>query len=78
MIPLESLRSLLSNYINFAQIGAQSEKLWLLKAGVSELFFYIFSTKIPAKPEMLPTNREFHIVARVALFLNVPNLGINS
>jgi hypothetical protein len=77
VVPSESLRSLLSNDIKFAQIGALSEKLWLLQIGVSELFFYIFLAKIPAKQEMLPANRELHIVAGVALFCKVPNLWIN-
>jgi hypothetical protein len=78
MVPLESLRSLLSNNIKFAQIGARSEKLWLPEVGVSEQFFCVFPAKIPAKPEMLPANRELHVVAEVALFLKVPNLRINS
>ena len=78
MVPLESLRSLLSNNIKFAQIRAWTEKLWLPKVGASELFFCIFSTKIPAKWEMLPTNRELHVIAGVAIFLKVLNLWINS
>ena len=45
--------------------------------GVRAVFF-IFSVKIPAKPEMLLANQELHVVAGVSLFLNVPNLRINS
>jgi hypothetical protein len=78
VVSLESLRSLLSKDIKFTQIGAWLEKLWLLEARVSEQFFCIFSVKIPAEPEMLLANQELHVVAGVALFLNVPNLRINS
>ena len=74
MVPLELLRSLLSNNIKFAQIGALTKKLWLPEAKVSEQFFYVFPAKIPAKSEMIPANRELRVVAEVALFLKVPNL----
>ena len=56
MVPLEILGSLLSNDIKFAQVEAQTEKLWLLEVGMSKQFFYVFPTRIPAKPEMLPAN----------------------
>jgi hypothetical protein len=36
MVPLENLRSLLSNDIKFAQIGARMKMLWLPEVGVSE------------------------------------------
>ncbi len=78
MILLEILRSLLSNNIKFAQIRAWSENLWLLEARVSELFFWVFPTKISAKSEMLPANQELHVIAGVALFLKIPNFRINS
>ena len=78
VVLLEILRSLLFNDIKFVQIRAWSEKLWLLEARVSEQFFCVFSTKILAKPEMLPANRELHIIAEVALFIKVSNLWINS
>ena len=44
----------------------------------SELFFCVFLAKIPAKREMLLANRELHLVARVAVFLKVSSLWINS
>ena len=75
---LERLRIILSNDIMFAQIGARMRELWLPEARVFEQFFSTFPTKIPAKPEMLPANRELHIVAEVALFIKVSNLWINS
>jgi hypothetical protein len=78
VVRLESLRSLLSNDITFEQIRARTEKLWFLEVRVSEQFFCVFPTKIPAKPEMLPANRELHIVAEVVRFLKVPDLWINS
>ena len=56
VVPLERLRSLLSNNIKFTQIGARTDKLWLLEVGVSEQFFCVFPAKIPAKPEMLSAN----------------------
>jgi hypothetical protein len=78
VVPLEILRSLLSNNIKFAHIGAPMEKLWLPEVGASELFFCVFPVKIPAKREMLPMNRELHVIAGVVVFLKVPNLRINS
>ncbi len=78
VIPLEILRSLLSNNIKFVRIGVRTEKLWLPEVRESELFFYVFPAKIPAKWEMLPTNRELHVVAGVAVFLKVPSLRIKS
>ena len=78
MVPLETLRSLLSKDIKFTQIRAQTEKLWLPEVGVSEQFFCIFPAKIPTKPEMFPVNRELYVAAEVALFLKVPDLRINS
>jgi hypothetical protein len=36
VVPLESLKSILSNGNKFAQIGARKEKLWLPEVGVSE------------------------------------------
>ena len=78
MVLLESLRSILSKNIKFTKIRAWSEKLWLLEVGASELFFCVFPTKIPAKPEMLLANRELHVTVGVALFLKFPNLRINS
>ena len=78
MVPLESLRILLSNDIKFAQIGARTEKLWLPEVEAPELFFYVFSAKILAKREMLPATRELYIVAEVVVFLKVPDLRINS
>ena len=78
VIPLEILRSLLSNDIKFSQIGVWAEKLWLSEVGASELFFCIFSAKIPAKREMLLVNRELHVVVGVAAFLKVLNLRISS
>jgi hypothetical protein len=78
VVPLESLRILLSNDNKFAQIGARTEKLWLPEVGAPELFFYVFSTKILAKREMLPANRELYVVAEVAVFLKVSDLRINS
>jgi hypothetical protein len=71
MVPLESLRSILSNIINFAQIRA-----WTI--GVFEQFFCVFLAKIPAKSKMLPANRELHIIAKVTLFLKFPDLWTNS
>ena len=75
MVPLESLRSLISNDIKFARIGVWTEKLWLSEVGASELFFCVFSAKIPAKREMLPVNRELRLVAKVSVF--VLNLRAN-
>jgi hypothetical protein len=77
-VPLESLRSLLSNDIKFARIGVRTKMLWLLEVGGSELFFCIFPAEISAKREMLPANRELRLVARVAIFLKVPDLWTNS
>ena len=76
-ISLEILRSLLSNDINFAWIGVWTKKLWLPEVGASELFFRIFSAKIPAKWGTPPTNRELHLVAGVATFLMHPGSWIN-
>jgi hypothetical protein len=78
MVPLESVISLVSNDIKFGQIGAQTEKLWFPEVEVSEQFFYVFPVKISAKPEILSANQELHVIAKVALFLKVPNLWINS
>jgi hypothetical protein len=75
---LEILRSLISNNIKFAKIGARTEKLWLLEVGVSEQVFYVFPAKIPAKTEMLLVNRKLHVAAEVAFFLKVPDLRMNS
>ena len=36
MVPLEILKSLLSNDIKFAPIGGRKEKLWLLEVGMSK------------------------------------------
>ena len=77
MVLLKILRSILSNDIKFAQIGARTEKLWLLEVGASKLFFCVFLAKIPAKREMLPANQELHVIAGVVVFLKVPNLRIN-
>jgi hypothetical protein len=77
VVLLKILRSILSNHIKFAQIGARTEKLWLPEVGASKLFFCVFPTKIPAKREMLPANQELHVIAGVAVFLKVPNLWIN-
>jgi hypothetical protein len=52
--------------------------LWLLEVGGSELFFCIFLAEISAKREMLLANRELRLVARVAIFLKVPDLWTNS
>jgi hypothetical protein len=41
---------------------------------VSELFFYIFPAKIPAKRGKLPANRELRLVAGVIVFLT--HLGL--
>jgi hypothetical protein len=54
------------------------EKLWLPEVGSSELFFCVFLAKIPAKREMLPTNRELCLVAGVVVFLKFLSLRINS
>ena len=78
VVPLEIWGNLLSKYINFARIGARTKKLWLLEVGGSELFFCFFPAKILAKLETLLANRELHVVARVTVFLKVPNLWINS
>jgi hypothetical protein len=75
---LEILRSLLSNDIKFARIGVQKEKLWLPEVGASKLFFRVFLAKISVKREMLPVNRELHLVAGFAVFLEHPILRINS
>jgi hypothetical protein len=77
VVLLESLRSLLSKDIKFAPIGALSKELWLPEVGVSELFFYVFQAKILARPKMLLTNRELHVVVGVALFLKVLDFRIN-
>jgi hypothetical protein len=53
-------------------------ELWLSEARVFEQFFSTFPVKIPAKPEMLPTNRELLVVLEVIFFLKVPDLRINS
>ena len=58
LVPLDSLRSLLSNDIKFVQIGARKEKLWLPEVGAFELFFCVFPAKIPAKRELLPIDTE--------------------
>ena len=42
MVPLEILRSLLSKNIKFAQIGARSEKLWLLEKRGCPSYFSTF------------------------------------
>jgi hypothetical protein len=78
VVSLEILGNLLSNYIKFAQIGAQTEKLWLPEVGMFEQFFCVFPMRIPAKPEMLPVNRELHVVVKVTLFLKVLDLRTNS
>ena len=54
------------------------EKLWLPEVGSSELFFRVFPAKILAKRGMLLANRELRLTARVASFLKVPSLWINS
>ena len=77
-ISLERPRCLLSNDINFAQIGVRTEKLWLPEVGVSELFFRVFPVKISAKRGKLPANRELRLVAGVAVFLTHPGSRINS
>jgi hypothetical protein len=77
VVPLESLRSIISNDIKFARIGVRTKKLWLSEVGASDLFFCVFPTKISAKRGMLPANRELHVVAGVAVFLKVLNLRIN-
>ena len=78
VVLLEISRSLISNNIKCARIGVWTKKLWLSKVGASELFFCVFSAKIPAKQEMFPANRELHVVVGVAVFLKVLNLRINS
>jgi hypothetical protein len=78
MVPLESSRSIPSNDIKFARIGVRTENLWLPEVGASELFFYVFPTKIPTKREMLLANRELRLIAGVIIFLKVPNLRTNS
>jgi hypothetical protein len=78
VVSLESLRILLSSEIKFAQIGARTEKLWLSEVEAPELFFYVFSAKILAKREMLLANRELYVIPKVAIFLKVPDLWINS
>jgi hypothetical protein len=40
--------------------------------------FRVFPARIPAKREMLPTNRELRLIAGVAVFLKVPSSQINS
>ena len=45
---------------------------------MSELFFLVFPAKIPAKRGKPPLNREFHVVAGVAIFLTHLGLWINS
>ena len=45
------------------------EKLWLPEVGVSELFFRVFSAKIPAKRGKPLVNRELRLIAGVAVFL---------
>jgi hypothetical protein len=57
---------------------SSDEKFMAPGSRVSELFFRIFSTKIPAKWEMLPANRELRLVVGVAVFLKVLSLWINS
>uniref|UniRef100_A0A2N9F6J1 Tf2-1-like SH3-like domain-containing protein n=1 Tax=Fagus sylvatica TaxID=28930 RepID=A0A2N9F6J1_FAGSY len=64
----KALRRLLSKGIKFAQIGAQTRKLWLSEVGVPELFLCVFPVKIPVKRGMLSANREFHVVAGVVIF----------
>ena len=76
-VPLEILRSLLSNDIKFAWIGVQTEKLWLPEVGSFKLFFRVFLAKIPANWEMLPVNRELQLIAGVVLFIEVLSLRIN-
>ncbi len=44
----------------------------------AEQFFCVFPAKILAKPEILPANRELHVVTEVTLFLKVPDLWTNS
>ena len=44
----------------------------------AEQFFCVFPGKIPAKPEMLPANRELHVVTKVTIFLKVADLWTNS
>jgi hypothetical protein len=48
---------------------SSDKKLWLPEVGVSELFFRVFPTKIPAKQGKLPANRELRLIAGVAVFL---------
>ena len=54
------------------------EKLWLLEVGVSELFFRIFSAKIPTKRGKPPANQELRLVAGVSVFLTHPSSQIKS
>jgi hypothetical protein len=49
-------------------------ELWLPEERVFEKFFSAFPVKIPAKPEMLPANRELLIIPEVIFFLKDPNL----
>jgi hypothetical protein len=77
MVSLEILRSLPSNDIKFVRIGVRTETLWLMEVEASELFFYVFPAKIPAKRDMLLANRELRLVARVVVFLKVLKLRIN-
>ena len=74
----ESPGSILSNDIKFARIEVRTEKLWLLEVGVSELFFRVFSAKIPAKRGKLLANRELRLIAGVAVFLTHPGSRIKS
>uniref|UniRef100_A0A2N9ETE8 Uncharacterized protein n=1 Tax=Fagus sylvatica TaxID=28930 RepID=A0A2N9ETE8_FAGSY len=68
---------LLSNDINFVQIGVRTRELWLPEVGSSELFFHVFPVKIPVKRGMLPANREFHVVAGVVIFPTHPGPRVN-
>jgi hypothetical protein len=77
-IQLESPRCLLSNDIKFSQIEVRTGKLWCPKVWVSELFFRVFPVKIPAKRGKLPANREFLLVAGVAVFLTHLGSRVNS
>ena len=76
-ISSESSRCLLSNGINFAQIGVRTRELWLPEVGVPELFLFAFPAKIPVNRGMLPANREFHVVAWVVIFPTHPGLRVN-
>jgi hypothetical protein len=77
LVSLESLRYLLSNGTNFMQFGVLSSKRQLREVRVFELFFSVFPTKIPAKPEMLSVNRDTLVVDEFKLFLKFFEFQIN-